>query len=66
MASTETDLDKEFEYKRRELRWVRQNPGYLLKIGLDPWRKEQELVVEVAFLQRLKRLRKMEHEEGEK
>jgi len=66
MASTETDLDKELEFKRRELRWVRENPAYIIKIGLDPWKKEQELVVEVAFLLRLRRLRRSEHrKEGE-
>lgn len=66
MASTETDLDKELEYKRRELRWVRDNPAYIIKIGLDPWTKEQELVVEVAFLLRLRRLRRSENrKEGE-
>lgn len=66
MASTETDLDKELEYKRRELRWVRENPAYIIKIGLEPWKKEQELVVEVAFLLRLRRLRRSENrKEGE-
>lgn len=66
MASTETDLDKELEFKRRELRWVRENPAYIIKIGLEPWKKEQELVVEVAFLLRLRRLRRSEHrKEGE-
>jgi hypothetical protein len=66
MASTETDLDKELEFKRRELRWVRENPAYIIKIGLDPWKKEQELVVEVAFLLRLRRLRRSENrKEGE-
>ena len=66
MASTETDLDRELEFKRRELRWVRENPAYIIKIGLEPWKKEQELVVEVAFLLRLRRLRRSEHrKEGE-
>lgn len=66
MASTETDLDKELEFKRRELRWVRENPAYIIKIGLEPWKKEQELVVEVAFLLRLRRLRRSENrKEGE-
>ena len=67
MASTrKTDLDKELEYKRIELRWVRENPAYIIKIGLDPWTKEQELVVEVAFLLRLRRLRRSENrKEGE-
>jgi hypothetical protein len=66
MASTDTDLDKELEFKRRELRWVRENPAYIIKIGLDPWKKEQELVVEVAFLLRLRRLRRSENrKEGE-
>jgi hypothetical protein len=57
----ETDLDRELEYKRRELRWVRENPRYIIGIGLDQWKKEQELVVEVAFLLRLRRLRRSEH-----
>ncbi len=66
MASIETDLDKELMFKRRELRWVRENPAYIIKIGLDPWTKEQELVVEVAFLLRLRRLRRSENrKEGE-
>lgn len=66
MASTETDLDKELKYKQRELRWVRENPAYIIKIGLEPWKKEQELVVEVAFLLRLRRLRRSENrKEGE-
>lgn len=69
MASTrKTDLDKELEYKRIELRWVRENADYIAKIGLNQWHKEQELTSEIAFLVRLRRMRKMEHKlsEGEK
>lgn len=43
MASTETDLNRELEFKRRELRWVRENPAYIIKIGLEPWKKENEM-----------------------
>lgn len=65
MASIETDLDKELEYKRRELRWVRENADYIAKIGLNQWHKEQELTSEIAFLIRLRRMRRMEHKPSE-
>lgn len=62
----ETELDFEIEQAKRELRWARDNPQYLLSIGLDQRHKEMEVWQRLGYLLRLRRLRKSEHGNSDK